>query len=93
MEAASMIPQETIKNFNAWAVDDVYMRWEKFAVEASILAYDFAIVRARKESDRRIARVREYVADLVEYNELVTGVKIGEEDLPVASPRQQKDMR
>ncbi len=93
MEEANLIPQEIIENFNKWAVDDVYTHWKQFAVEASIAAYDFAIARAQRESDRRLAKIREFIEDLTEYHELVVIGMVDEQELPVATPRQQKDMR
>jgi len=84
-----MIPEEIVKNFVKWSVNDVYDKWERFALEASSFAYELALVRARAESDARIALMKEYIETLVEVQELTAKA---DADLPVYVPK-QKDWR
>ncbi|MBA7558363.1 hypothetical protein ES705_51162 [subsurface metagenome] len=65
MEEADMIPDEIIDNFVKWSVDEVYDRWQLFALNASIAAYDFAIKKSREESDARTAQMKEFIEDVV----------------------------
>lgn len=66
-----MIPEKLFKKFVEWSVDEVYDKWELFALEASIFAYEVAIIKAREESDARVAQMKQYIESLVEFHELV----------------------
>lgn len=83
-----MIPEELVKRFIKWSVSDVYDEWQRFALDASSFAYELAIVRAREESDTRIALMKEYLEALVEVHELETKgeAKWEAKDLPVYEP-------
>lgn len=85
--------EEFSQIFKDWAVNDVYNHWEIFALNASIAVYDYATIQAREESDRRIAKTKEYVEDLVKYYKLVSNGKTEEKDPLVYTPKQEKDMR
>ena len=80
-----MTAENFTEKFGKWAVDDVYTKWHKFALDASIKAYQFAIEQAGAESDARIEFLTEYIEGLVEFHELVTEMK--SMDLPVYTPR------
>ncbi|MBA7625572.1 hypothetical protein ES703_33003 [subsurface metagenome] len=93
MEKTCMTPEEIIQRLIKWSVDDVYNHWEKFALDASIAAYDFAIARAGKESDARTVQVDKVIEDLIELHELET-MEISPGTLVYTPVKlEQKDMR
>lgn len=87
----TLASEDFMKRFIQWSVNDVYNKWERWALELSSFAYQTAIDQARAESDSREARMTEFIKSLAEFQQEV--IKVDFKDLPVYTPRQKKDMR
>jgi len=84
-----MIAEEISERLVKWSIDEVYNKWEKFALDASIYAYKVALVEARKECDLRQDLIKEFTEIFAEAQKRETEKYY--EDLPIYTPIKDKN--